>query len=88
MEAQILDLNRANIPACLVGSAQEDRQILSRIKNAEFKIVYSSPEYLCGENGIQLLDILKNRLLLIAIDERLNFKTNSMFPLDNRLMPY
>lgn len=68
MQAQVFDLNRANIPACLVGSAQPDPHILSRIHNGEFYIIYSSPEYLNGSFGKELLEILKNRLILIAID--------------------
>lgn len=68
MEAQVFDLNRANIPACLVGTAQPDPHILARIQNGEFNIIYSSPEYLHGAYGKKLLDIVKNRLILVAID--------------------
>lgn len=69
MKAQVIYLNEAKIPACLVGTAQEDRNILSRIQMGEFNIVYSSPEYLVqGAYGSELLNILKNRLLLVAID--------------------
>lgn len=68
MEAQVFDMNRANIPACLVGSAQPDPNILLRIHSGEFNIIYSSPEYLQLAPGKHLLNMLKNRLILIAID--------------------
>lgn len=68
MEAQIFDLARAGITACLVGSAQPDMQILSRIKKGEFNLVYCSPEYLLGGRGQDLLNILKKRLIMVAID--------------------
>lgn len=68
MQAQILYLKRANIPACLVGTAQSDLNILSRIRKGEFNIIYSSPEYLLGNNGKQMLDVLKKQLILVAID--------------------
>lgn len=68
MDAQLFHLNEVGISACLVGTAQPDLNILSRIHNGEFKIIYSSPEYLQYSGGKKLLDILKNRLILIAID--------------------
>lgn len=70
MEAQVMSLNNANIPACLVGSAQPDKQIISRIKNGqqEYRLIYSSPEFLQGYQGKTLLHALKDRLTLIAID--------------------
>lgn len=69
MEAQVVTLNEAGIAACLVGSAQEDKNILKRINNDEFTIIYSSPEYLQSEYGKNMLNSLKGRLILIAIDE-------------------
>ncbi|XP_031625026.1 Werner syndrome ATP-dependent helicase-like [Contarinia nasturtii] len=69
MEAQVMALNEAQIKACLVGTAQLDANILSRIENGEFNIIYSSPEYLQGHQGMLMLNVLKNRLLLIAVDE-------------------
>lgn len=69
MKAQVYCLNRANIPACLVGTAQTDINILSRIQNGEFNIIYSSPEYIVdGRNGQDLMNIFRDRLLLIAVD--------------------
>lgn len=68
MEAQLFDLDRQGIPACLVGTAQPDINILSRIKKGEFNIIYSSPEYLQGGHGQDFLNILKNRLIMVAID--------------------
>lgn len=68
MEAQVIYLENVGIPACFVGSAQKDINILSRIKRGEFNIIYSSPEYIQRSGGKQLLNILKNQLILIAVD--------------------
>lgn len=68
MEAQVIDLEKAGIRSCLVGSAQSDRNILLRVQKKEFSIIYCSPEYLNGNNCDQLLNILKDQLLFIAID--------------------
>lgn len=68
MEEQVLKLQQAGISACLLGTAQLDHNILSRIKKREFNIIYCSPEYLRGKKGGELLDVLKNGLELIAID--------------------
>lgn len=69
MEAQVLALTSIGISACLVGSAQSDPNILKRIDDGEFSIVYCSPEYLQYNNGHTLMNDLKERLILIAIDE-------------------
>lgn len=68
MRAQVIALEQLNIRACLVGTAQNDPNILSRIQNGEFRIIYSSPEFLQGNNGSTMLHLLKDRLTLIAID--------------------
>lgn len=68
MRAQVIALEQLNIKACLVGTAQNDPNILSRIQNGEFRIIYSSPEFLQGNNGSTMLHLLKDRLTLIAID--------------------
>lgn len=71
MQDQVLSLNVANIPACLLGSAQKQRDIEDHVINGEFRLVYASPEYLVGECGHSLLNKLadKNKLTLIAVDE-------------------
>lgn len=68
MQAQVIALLEARIPACLVGSAQPDLLIMSKIEKGEFNVIYSSPEFLQGHQGKRLLDVLHNRLILIAID--------------------
>lgn len=69
MQAQVIDLQTAGISACLVGSAQKDVQILDRIAEGLFSIVYSSPEFLQTAKGDKLLSIVRGRLALLAIDE-------------------
>lgn len=63
MQAQVLTLNNANI------SAQKDNDILSKIKNGRFNVIYSSPEYLQSARGNEMLYSLNGKLTLIAIDE-------------------
>ncbi|KAG4066255.1 hypothetical protein HA402_000479 [Bradysia odoriphaga] len=69
MQAQVLDLTKIGISACLVGSAQKDTKILEKISMGNFTIIYSSPEYLQTWNGDKLLSIIKNKLAMVAIDE-------------------
>lgn len=69
MEDQVNHLTNANIPACLVGTAQTDTNILKRIRVGEFKLVYSSPEYLLSHNGRSMLNSLVGKLTLVAVDE-------------------
>lgn len=73
MQAQVIALNDAKIPACLVGSAQEDKNILTHIKAGKFKVIYSSPEFIQSYCGTSMLNVLKNRLTLIAIDGLFSF---------------
>lgn len=68
MRAQVKALNDAKIPACLVGSAQPDQRIIPKIEKGEFLLIYSSPEFLECEQGRRMLNVLKDRLILIAID--------------------
>lgn len=69
MSAQEITLNEAGIRACCLNSTQTDRNILDRIKNDEFNIVYTTPEQLQLDRGQQMLHFLKNKLVMVAIDE-------------------
>lgn len=69
MQDQVLSLEVANIPACLLGSAQRNRNIESEVLNGDYRLVYASPEYLTGDRGKDLLRKLEKTLTLIAIDE-------------------
>lgn len=69
MQAQVIDLTKAGISACLVGSAQNDTKILEKIADCEYTVVYCSPEHLQTAKGEKLMSILKERLTLVAIDE-------------------
>lgn len=68
MKAQVHAMTQINVPACMLGTAQPDPNILSRIQKGEFNLIYASPEHLQKGKGKALLDILKNRLILIAVD--------------------
>lgn len=68
MEDQVLALTTANISACLLGTAQKNKNIESEIINGTYRLVYMSPEYItCG--GLELLRSMGNAINLIAIDE-------------------
>lgn len=69
MEDQVLSLQAYNIPACLVGTAQIDPNIIKKVIGGEFNIIYASPEYLSKSEGKQMLQSLRDQLTLIAIDE-------------------
>lgn len=70
MQQQVSNLNRKNISACYLGSAQPDKQIVQRIKGGRdsYRLIYCSPEFLQSYQGKTLLHALKNRFTLIAID--------------------
>lgn len=75
MQDQVQALNTTNIPACLLGSAQSDRNIENQVTDGDFRLVYASPEYVCSDTGKQLLKQLESKLTLIAIDGKiLRFK--------------
>ncbi|SOV19081.1 ATP-dependent DNA helicase, putative [Plasmodium sp. gorilla clade G2] len=69
MKDQVDNLNRKNISSVFLGSGQKmnNNKILNEIKHGIYKIVYCSPEY--ALNNKNLFILLKNRILLIAIDE-------------------
>lgn len=72
MEDQVLALTVANIPACLLGTAQkQQKKVLEDIFNNKYRIVYVTPEFICGEFGKTLLKDMDDKLNinLIAIDE-------------------
>lgn len=69
MQDQVMSLGVLNISACLLGSAQTERNIEARILAGEFRIIYGSPEFLSNSNGRSLLSKLCGKLTLIAIDE-------------------
>lgn len=66
---QVLSLNVSNIPACFLGSAQTDKQVLRDVFKKKYRLVYLTPEYITGELGDRLLHELRDDLTLIAIDE-------------------
>ncbi|SOV83016.1 ATP-dependent DNA helicase, putative [Plasmodium sp. gorilla clade G3] len=69
MKDQVDNLNRKRISSVFLGSGQKmnNNKILNEIKHGIYKIVYCSPEY--ALNNKNLFILLKNRILLIAIDE-------------------
>ncbi|XP_061389969.1 bifunctional 3'-5' exonuclease/ATP-dependent helicase WRN-like [Musca vetustissima] len=69
MEDQVRALNLTRERACLLGSAQEDRSIENRILKMDFNLVYTTPEYITGENGLRLLKSVESHLILLAVDE-------------------
>lgn len=68
MEDQVLALSIANISACLLGSAQTDRNIEQDVLDGKYQIVYASPEYITIHTDY-LKKFHTKQLTLIAIDE-------------------
>lgn len=69
MEDQVLGLGVFNIKACLLGSAQKNRDILNEIEQNYYRVVYATPEYIAGSSGWNLLKKIEPHLCLIGIDE-------------------
>ncbi|EFA09584.2 bifunctional 3'-5' exonuclease/ATP-dependent helicase WRN isoform X2 [Tribolium castaneum] len=72
MQDQVLALTVSNIPACLLGSAQnEQRKVIEDILQNKYSIVYITPEFCSGDLGLELLKKMAQQLkiVLIAIDE-------------------
>lgn len=45
-------LQIANIPACLLGSAQSEQgKVLKEILENKYRLVYLTPEFCCGDFG-------------------------------------
>ncbi|XP_023030408.2 bifunctional 3'-5' exonuclease/ATP-dependent helicase WRN [Leptinotarsa decemlineata] len=72
MEDQVLAMKIANIPACLLGSANRDTsKTISEIENKMYSLIYLTPEFCTGEFGSNILRTWYQELsiTLIAIDE-------------------
>ncbi|XP_066261537.1 ATP-dependent DNA helicase RecQ-like [Euwallacea similis] len=72
MEDQVLALKMCNIPACLLGTAQEHtRQIRKEILSNKFRLIYITPELCTGDYGAELLTEMSSSLnmVLITVDE-------------------
>ncbi|KAI4461674.1 dna helicase recq family member [Holotrichia oblita] len=72
MEDQVLSLTVANIPACLLGTAQtQQKKVIEDIFDNKYSIIYVTPEFCCGEFGRNLLIDMDKKLnvMLVAIDE-------------------
>lgn len=67
MEDQVSALEVMNIEAVFLGTAQKDREALSKVYQGEYRLVYMSPEYIT--NNQDVLMHLAPQLTLIAIDE-------------------
>lgn len=68
MEDQVLALTTNHISACLLGTAQTNKNIESEIRNGKYRVVYMSPEYIRAA-GLELLCSMGSTITLIAIDE-------------------
>ncbi|XP_037936958.1 Werner syndrome ATP-dependent helicase homolog isoform X2 [Teleopsis dalmanni] len=69
MQDQVTALNLIRERSCLLGSAQTDKTIVSRVLASNFNVIYTTPEYITTEFGLSLLRSLSNKLVLIAVDE-------------------
>ncbi|XP_056635515.1 bifunctional 3'-5' exonuclease/ATP-dependent helicase WRN-like isoform X1 [Diorhabda sublineata] len=72
MEDQVLALTVANIPACLLGTAnKEQAKTVEKIGKNYYRLVYLTPEFCGGDYGKELLQHWGQTLpvTLLAIDE-------------------
>jgi len=70
MEDQVRALSMTNIPACYLGSAQENsRKVRDGIFRKEYRLVYTTPEYVTCNHGFLKEVASKIGLTLVAIDE-------------------
>lgn len=72
MEDQVLALTVADIPACLLGSAQtQPTKVLEGIFEKKYSIIYLTPEFCTGDFGLELMQKMNATLdiTLIAVDE-------------------
>lgn len=67
MEDQVMGLSLGNISACLLGSAQNDRNAEQDVLDGHYQVVYAAPEYIVRHT--EYLEKLSSKLTLIAIDE-------------------
>ena len=70
MQDQVDQLNAKGIPACFLGSAQNQKRLtLANIYNRKYKAIYVCPEWI-EKNSLQLRRIMsKIPVALFAIDE-------------------
>ncbi|XP_052813197.1 bifunctional 3'-5' exonuclease/ATP-dependent helicase WRN-like isoform X2 [Mya arenaria] len=70
MQDQVLSLQAANIPSCLLGSAQEKtREVTDNLMRGEYRVLYITPEFATvGTDVLSRLDDCVG-IDLIAIDE-------------------
>lgn len=66
---QVTALNSVNISACYLGSAQPDRNTLTKAIAGRYNLIYVTPEFITSPGGNHLLVSLKDKLNLIGIDE-------------------
>lgn len=62
----------ANIPACLLGSAQtQQKATIEKILDGEYNIIYLTPEFSLGDYGFDIMkQVQQNHSIdLLAIDE-------------------
>jgi ATP-dependent DNA helicase RecQ len=72
MEDQVGALVRRGVRACMLGSAQKDKQVARDAWDGKYQIVYLSPELAVSNRGIagvQHLDAAVGGISLVAIDE-------------------
>ena len=70
MEDQVMALKLVNVEACLLGTAQDNKnKVTEKLFNGECRIIYLTPE--CLESSVSMLESLNKKvgIDLVAIDE-------------------
>ncbi|XP_028141726.1 bifunctional 3'-5' exonuclease/ATP-dependent helicase WRN-like isoform X2 [Diabrotica virgifera virgifera] len=70
MEDQVLALKVANIPACLLGTANRKQETtISEIEENKYRLVYLTPEFCCGDLDLLVKWSKTLEVVLLAVDE-------------------
>lgn len=69
MEDQVYKLSQRQIPACFLGSAQCDPSVHAKAAAGQYKVVYATPEFALSIAGLGLLEALRFKIVLFAVDE-------------------
>ncbi|XP_072379168.1 bifunctional 3'-5' exonuclease/ATP-dependent helicase WRN-like isoform X2 [Diabrotica undecimpunctata] len=70
MEDQVLALKVANIPACLLGTANRNQaNTICEIEENKYRLVYLTPEFCCGDLDLLVKWSKTLEVVLLAIDE-------------------
>uniref|UniRef100_A0A336L9N4 CSON007128 protein n=1 Tax=Culicoides sonorensis TaxID=179676 RepID=A0A336L9N4_CULSO len=69
MQDQVASLKRLNIHATYLSSNHKGVNVVEKVKNSGFSLVYMSPEFFAGKNGAKIIKDLGKNFAALVIDE-------------------